>query len=276
VIMLIPALLFIPPIVFAVIVAAIWTALDAARRGQNWFAWGVAVAVTGVAFPAWLIARRRFEPVAGHRGGAFGARLVTGILFIVALDFLLMWSVRAFLFQVARVEGTAMSPTANDQDRLIVDKSVYRGQVPRVGDVVMLYYPLNPDKTFLKRVIAEEGDQIRIVDGHVYPERRTDRRRVRPGRVPEPRRLRSASRAPGLLLRHGGSSQQQFRQQALGLRAPEIHHRKGGVPMVAAGGSGRCALIRIQVTASAAISTMPSGLITGRANTTTALTMIVK
>ena len=32
----------------------------------------------------------------------------------------------------------------------------------------MLYYPLNPDKTFLKRVIAEEGDQIRIVDGHVY------------------------------------------------------------------------------------------------------------
>jgi signal peptidase I len=166
--MLIPALLFIPPIVFAVIIAAIWTALDAARRGQNWFAWGVAVAVTGVALPAWLIVRRRFEPVAGSRGGAFGAGLIAGILFIVALDFLLMWSVRTFLFQVARVEGTAMSLTVNDQDRLIVDKSVYRWQVPRRGDVVMLYYPLNPDKTFLKRVIAEEGDQIRIVDGHVY------------------------------------------------------------------------------------------------------------
>ena len=32
----------------------------------------------------------------------------------------------------------------------------------------MLYYPLNPDKSFVKRVIAEEGDQVRIVDGRVY------------------------------------------------------------------------------------------------------------
>ncbi len=32
----------------------------------------------------------------------------------------------------------------------------------------MLYYPLNPDKSFVKRVIAKEGDQVRIVDGRVY------------------------------------------------------------------------------------------------------------
>ena len=32
----------------------------------------------------------------------------------------------------------------------------------------MLYYPLNPDKSFVKRVIAEEGDTVRIVDGRVY------------------------------------------------------------------------------------------------------------
>ena len=31
----------------------------------------------------------------------------------------------------------------------------------------MLYYPLNPDKSFVKRVIAKEGDQVRIVDGRV-------------------------------------------------------------------------------------------------------------
>jgi signal peptidase I len=168
VILLIPALLFTPPIVFVVIVAAIWTALDAARRGQNWFAWSVAVAATGVAFPAWLVARRRFERADGRRSGAFGAGLVAGILFIVALDFLLMWTVTAFLFQHARVEGMAMSPTLNDQDKLIVDKSVYRVRVPRRGDVVMLYYPLNPAKMFVKRVIAEEGDQVMISDGLVF------------------------------------------------------------------------------------------------------------
>jgi len=73
-----------------------------------------------------------------------------------------------FGFQVARVEGQSMAPTLADQDRLIVNKLAYRIGQPQVGDIVMLYYPLNPDKSFVKRVIAEEGDQIRIVDGRVY------------------------------------------------------------------------------------------------------------
>jgi signal peptidase I len=73
-----------------------------------------------------------------------------------------------FLFQVARVEGQSMAPTLEDQDRLIVNKLVYRISEPRRGDIVMLYYPLDPDKSFVKRVIAEEGDTVRIVDGRVY------------------------------------------------------------------------------------------------------------
>jgi signal peptidase I len=73
-----------------------------------------------------------------------------------------------FGFQVARVEGQSMAPTLEDQDRLIVNKLVYRIGEPRRGDIVMLYYPLNPDKSFVKRVIAEEADIVRIVDGRVY------------------------------------------------------------------------------------------------------------
>jgi signal peptidase I len=73
-----------------------------------------------------------------------------------------------FGFQVARVEGQSMAPTLADQDRLIVNKLAYRIGQPQVGDIVMLYYPLNPEKSFVKRVIAEEGDQIRIVNGRVY------------------------------------------------------------------------------------------------------------
>jgi signal peptidase I len=73
-----------------------------------------------------------------------------------------------FGFQVARVEGRSMAPTLEDQDRLIVNKLVYRIGEPRRGDIVMLYYPLNPDKSFVKRVIAEENDTVRIVDGRVY------------------------------------------------------------------------------------------------------------
>jgi signal peptidase I len=73
-----------------------------------------------------------------------------------------------FGFQVARVEGMSMAPTLEDQDRLIVNKLAYRLHDPQVGDIVMLYYPLKPEKSFVKRIIAEEGDQVRIVDGRVY------------------------------------------------------------------------------------------------------------
>ena len=73
-----------------------------------------------------------------------------------------------FVGQVARVEGTSMAPTLQDRDRLIVNKLAFRLADPQVGDIVMLYYPLNPEKTFVKRVIAREGDQVRIVDGHVF------------------------------------------------------------------------------------------------------------
>jgi signal peptidase I len=73
-----------------------------------------------------------------------------------------------FGFQVARVEGMSMAPTLQDQDRLIVNKLAYRLGDPKVGDIVMLYYPLKPEKSFVKRIIAEEGDQVRIVDGRVF------------------------------------------------------------------------------------------------------------
>jgi signal peptidase I len=73
-----------------------------------------------------------------------------------------------FGFQVARVDGLSMAPTLEDHDRLIVNKLVYELGDPRPGDIVMLYYPLNPEKMFVKRVIAKEGDTVRIVDGRVY------------------------------------------------------------------------------------------------------------
>ena len=73
-----------------------------------------------------------------------------------------------FGFQVARVEGMSMAPTLQNEDRLIVNKLAYRIGDPKVGDIVMLYYPLKPEKSFVKRIIAEEGDQVRIVDGRVF------------------------------------------------------------------------------------------------------------
>ena len=60
-----------------------------------------------------------------------------------------------------------MAPNPQISDRLIVNKLVYRIGEPRRGDIVMLYYPLNPDKSFVKRVIARKGDAT-IVNRLVY------------------------------------------------------------------------------------------------------------
>ena len=74
-----------------------------------------------------------------------------------------------FGFQVARVEGRSMEPTLQDQDRLIVNKAMYRFfREPQPGDIVMLYYPRDPDKSFVKRIVAQEGDTVRIENGKVY------------------------------------------------------------------------------------------------------------
>jgi signal peptidase I len=73
-----------------------------------------------------------------------------------------------FGFQVARVEGFSMAPTLQDEDRLIVDKLVYVLGAPRPGDIVMLRYPAEPGTMYVKRVVAQPGDQVRIVDGRVF------------------------------------------------------------------------------------------------------------
>jgi signal peptidase I len=70
--------------------------------------------------------------------------------------------------QVVRVEGLAMAPTLDDQDRLIVNRLAYTASSPQRGDVVMLRYPPDQRKSFVKRVIAVPGDRLRIEDGRVH------------------------------------------------------------------------------------------------------------
>lgn len=72
-----------------------------------------------------------------------------------------------FACQVARVDGLSMAPTLENQDTLVVDRLAYELASPRRGDIVMLEYPRDPEKLFVKRIVAAAGDTIRIVNGLV-------------------------------------------------------------------------------------------------------------
>jgi signal peptidase I len=86
-------------------------------------------------------------------------------LFISAAASLLIIT---FLYQPVRVEGTSMLPRLEDQDRLFINKFVYRFSAIERSDVVVFHYPRNPQVSYIKRVIAVPGDSLRIDRGQVF------------------------------------------------------------------------------------------------------------
>ncbi len=112
-----------------------------------------------------MTASVRSEPGSPRRR-AILVLVVLGVL--AAAGFTVAVSYAFAAFRVVRVEGHAMAPTLRDQDRLVVDKMAYREKAPQRGDIVMMRYPLNPSRMFVKRVIAQPGDHLHIRAGHVF------------------------------------------------------------------------------------------------------------
>src|SRR6202162_2663664 len=73
-----------------------------------------------------------------------------------------------FLYQPVKVEGTSMAPLLSDQERIFINKFVYRFEPIDRGDVVVFWYPLDHSKSFIKRVIGLPGETIEVRGGHVY------------------------------------------------------------------------------------------------------------
>jgi signal peptidase I len=73
-----------------------------------------------------------------------------------------------FLYQPVKVEGTSMMPGLEDQERIFVNKFVYRWEPIERGDIVVFRYPRDTTKSYIKRVIGVAGDRISIENGQVY------------------------------------------------------------------------------------------------------------
>jgi len=85
------------------------------------------------------------------------------VISVAVASFIIM-----FLYQPVRVQGTSMLPRLEDQDRLFINKFVYRFGDVKHGDVVVFLYPGDQTKSYIKRVIGLPGDDVRVDRGHVF------------------------------------------------------------------------------------------------------------
>jgi signal peptidase I len=73
-----------------------------------------------------------------------------------------------YVVQAFKVQGTSMSPELADGERILVNKFIYYVDDIERGDVVVFWYPEDPDLSFIKRVIALPGETVEIRSGDVY------------------------------------------------------------------------------------------------------------
>ena len=97
-------------------------------------------------------------------------RLVRDVFLIIVVFIL----VGVFFVQPVVVDGSSMEPQLHDGERLLVNKFIYYdvksvsfGHLER-GDVVVFWYPEDPSKSYVKRLIAFPGETVEIREGKVF------------------------------------------------------------------------------------------------------------
>lgn len=95
----------------------------------------------------------------------FWARESLGIARDVALALAIAVLIGVFVIQPVKVEGTSMLPRLHDGERIFINRFIYNFRKIERGDIVVFYYPKDPGKNFIKRVIGLPGDEITISNG---------------------------------------------------------------------------------------------------------------
>jgi signal peptidase I len=73
-----------------------------------------------------------------------------------------------YVVQAFKVQGTSMSPELLDGERILVNKFFHYVTDVHRGDVVVFWYPEDPELSFIKRIVALPGENVEIRSGAVY------------------------------------------------------------------------------------------------------------
>ena len=97
-------------------------------------------------------------------------RLVRDVFLIIVVFIL----IGVFFVQPVVVDGSSMLPQLRDGERLLVNKFIYYdiksvgfGHLER-GDIVVFWFPDDPSKSFVKRLIGFPGETVEVRDGKVF------------------------------------------------------------------------------------------------------------
>ncbi len=118
-----------------------------------------------VVHPVEIVAADRTQ---GARSGSRPLRILFDLAHDLAIAVVVCLFLITYVVQAFKVQGSSMSPLLHDGERILVNKFIYHFRPIEQGDVVVFWYPENPDVSFIKRVVALPGDNVEIRRGEVY------------------------------------------------------------------------------------------------------------
>lgn len=114
-----------------------------------------------------VVAGREAEPL---RAKWNKPQAVVAVVFGVVCGGLMQMTISAM-----KLPSTSMEPTLHIGSKVIVDHLSYRFREPRSGELIVFDMPCQPDRQYLKRVIAKEGQTVEVrcdvlhIDGIAVP-----------------------------------------------------------------------------------------------------------
>jgi signal peptidase I len=87
--------------------------------------------------------------------------VVREIVETLLLTFFIFWIVNTATGRF-RIEGHSMMPTLQEGEYVIINKLAYYFDEPERGDIIVLHFPNDRSRDFIKRVIGLPGDEIEI------------------------------------------------------------------------------------------------------------------